>query len=216
MWRRDWIVVNITTLNLAIPYICRMNSATWQHNSTAPLWIKILSWLTIATTAFFTFHLVILFGFGDQLSPATWITEIYFYVACFFPGFLVLTGSLNRKKKLARVLWIAIALYGICIALNIPNSHEIIEIYHLQFPTSIALLTMLIIYAIHFFQKEKNALDYVKFLWLFCFVYMYVVPKFVPGGHQAGWFLVGMQFIYPVMMTAGLIQFYRKPKPLNI
>lgn len=202
----------MATLNLPIPYIYGMKNESWAHFSTAPVWIRIFSILTAATTVFYAFHLVILFAFEAQVSPANWINEIYFYIACVFPVFLLLIGTLSRNKKLARIAWPAALMFGICIALNIPNSMELINIYHLQFPASLGLLIALTVYIIYFIRKKKNVLDVIKLIWLFSFAYFYIVPKFISGGHQAGWFLVAMQFIYPVMMTYGLIQFFRTPK----
>ncbi len=202
----------MATLNLPIPYIYCVKKANLRHYSSAPLWMKLLSFVVTIATLFFTFHLVMDLAFSDKFEAAMWVKEVHFYIACFVPGFLLLTSTFNDRKNLNRVVWSASILYAICIALNIPNSHEVIEIYHLQFPTSIALLVMLTAAIIHFVKKQKNVFDVIKLLWLFSFTYMYVVPKFVSKYHQAGWFLIAMQFLFPVVMAIGLIQFYRKPK----
>jgi hypothetical protein len=189
-----------------------VKNAGLRHYSTSPVWMKILSFLTAATTLFYAFHLFMDFVLKDQFEAAMWVREVHFYIACFFPGFLLLTSTIGENKVRARVMWAAAGLYAVCIALNIPNSHEVIEIYHLQYPTSIALLIMLTVAIIHFVKKKKNMTDVIKLAWLFSFTYMYVVPRFVPTKHQAGWFVIAMQVIYPIMMTIGLIQYYRKPK----
>lgn len=206
----------MTTLNLGIPYIYAVKNGNLQHFSTAPMWMKILSIITSIATLFYAFHLVIKMGFDDQVVRSVWVDEVHFYIACFFPGFLLLSGTFPERKRLNRVAWMASLVYAVCLGLNIPNSHELIEIYHLQYPTSIALLTMLTVAVIHFVKKQRNVSDVLKLLWLFSFTYLYVVPKFVPKYHQAGWFLVAMQCLFPVVMAIGLIQFYRNPKKANV
>lgn len=193
-------------------YIYCVKKENLRHYSTAPLWMKLFSYVTTLTTAFYAFHLFMDFALGDRFQASRWVKEVHFYIACFFPVFLLLTSTFNERKNLNRVAWIASCLFAVCIALNIPNSLELIEIYHLQYPTSIALITMVTVAIIHFVKKKKNVTDVIKLIWLFSLMYAYVVPNFVTKYHQAGWFIIAMQFIYPVMMTIALVQFYRKPK----
>ncbi len=193
-------------------YIYCVKKENLQHFSTSPLWMKAFSFLTAIATLFYAFHLVMDFALADKFEAARWVKEVHFYIAIYFPGFLLLTSTFNTRKSLHRAAWIAAIVFGVCIGLNIPNSYEIVDIYHLQYPTSLALLALLTVAIIHFVKKQKNSTDVIKLLWLFCLVYSYVVPNFVTKYHQAGWFILAMQFVFPVMMTIGLVQFFRKPK----
>jgi|GEM_PF-1432209 hypothetical protein len=202
----------MTTSAPAIPYIYCVKKENLQHYSTSPVWMKILAFLTAITTAFYAFHLIMDLFFSDQFEAARWVKEIYFYIGIFFPGFLILTGTFHENKVRNRIVWCAALVFGGCILLNIPNSLEIIDIYHLQYPTGLALLTLLVVAIIHFVKKQKNAVDVLKLLWLFSLTYTYIVPNVVVKYHQAGWFLLAMQVLYPIMMTTALIQFFNKPK----
>jgi len=191
-----------------------MNTANWQHNSTAPLWMKILSVIIALAVLFFVVHTAILFSWGDDQSfyIAPWTQEIYFNIWVAAPLFFFLTGH-SIRSKLSKLLIVFLTLFGVCYLLNIGNNYEWVDIPHLQFPMSAALLGILITWTITVFRRKKTVFDVLKFLWLFGFVYSFIVPKFVPGGHEAGNFLLASMFIFPFMMTVGLVQFYRKPKP---
>ena len=75
------------------------------------------------------------------------------------------------------------------------------------------LLGILITWIVIVVARKKAIPDGLKFLWLLGFIYAYVVPRFVPGGHEAGNFLLGSMFVFPFMMALGLVQFYQQPKP---
>jgi hypothetical protein len=203
------------TLHFANPYIYNVKNTNLRSYATAPLWLKLFSFLTAATTLFYAFHLVMQFLFDDHVQRSIWLDEIHFYIPCFFPVFLLITSTFNERRNLNRVVWIASIVYALCLLINIPNAYDIISVYHLQYPTSVALLVMLTAAIIHFVKKRKNAVDVLKLVWLFCLVYGYAVPNFITKYHQAGWFLIGMQFLFPVMMTIALVQFFQKPKPTD-
>ena len=174
--------------------------------------MKLFSFLTALTTVFYAFHLVMDFYFSDRFEAAIWVKELHFNIALFFPVFLLLTSTIGERRNLNIVAWSAGILFATCTLLNIGNRYELYDIYHLQYPTGLALLTLLAVAIVHFVKKQKHVSDLLKLLWLFCLVYAFVVPNVVTKYHQAGWFIIAMQFLYPIMMAAGLLKYYQKPK----
>jgi hypothetical protein len=204
----------MTTSELAIPYIYPMNTANWQKNFTAPIGIKILAVIAALATAFFVFHTAMMFAYDEEITRGTfyiaaWTQEIYFNIWVAAPVVLFLIGK-SMQSKQSKLLIVFTALFAVCYLLNIGNTYEWIDIPHLQFPMSAALLGILITWIITVIKRKKTVLDALKFLWLFGFVYSFIVPRFVPGGHEAGNFLLGSMFVFPFMMTLGLLQFYRR------
>lgn len=149
---------------------------------------------------------------NETFTVATWVQELYFNIWVVLPICLLVTGKSLQNNKLNKLLLAFSALFAICYLLNIGNTYEWVDIPHLQFPTSVALLGILVTWIIIVSQRKKSILDALKFLWLFGMIYSFIVPRFVPGGHEAGNFLLGSMLVFPFMMILGFIQFFQKPK----
>lgn len=198
-------------------YIYAVKSGHWQHHSTAPIWLRVLSYLTAAAVLFFLFHTLMLFVYSTEIDNgdfyiAAWTQEIYFNVWVAAPLFLALCGRSFGTERIGKMLLIFTVLFGIFYLVNIGNTYEWLDIAHLQYPMSALLLCILITWSIIAARRKKTVLDGLKFVWLFGFIYAFIVPRFVPSGHQAGNFLLASMFIFPFMMTLGFVQFFRKPK----
>lgn len=159
-----------------------------------------------------------MFIYSKQIDAGTfyvapWTQELYFNVWVAAPLFLALTGKSFAAGRTGKTVLAFTVLFGILYIVNIGNTYEWLDIAHLQYPMSILLLGILITWSLIVARRKNTILDALKFLWLFGFIYAYVVPRFVPGGHEAGNFLLGSMFVFPFMMTLGLVLFYRKPKP---
>lgn len=199
------------------PYICPVNTANWQHHSTAPIFIRLLSYVSVIALGFFLFHTTIMFVYDAEINSgkfevATWTQELYFNIWVALPLFLLVCGQSLQNKKLNKLLLVFTGLFAVCYLLNIGNAYEWVDIAHLQFPMSIALLGIFTIWIIAVLKRKKTILDILKLLWLFGLIYSFVVPRFVPSGHEAGNFLLGSMLVFPFMMTIGFIHFFRKPK----
>lgn len=186
-----------------------MSDNNWSHYKTAPLLLRIFSWITIAGTLFFMFHSVILIVYSDTLEPQAWVQEIYFNLFTALPIFLLFTGTLITEKKYRWPLWVFLGVFIIGHIINIFNTYELADIGGLQYPMSVALLGLFVTYVIHFIRKRKSVLDFLKISWFASLMWVYVAPRFIQSGHRAGWFLIAAECIFPVMMIVGLIQFYR-------
>lgn len=196
-----------------------MTAKNRRHFSTAPLIIKILSLFTAAGTLFFVFHTIIQFIFEKEIESgtyyiATWTQELYLNLWMALPLFLALIGTTIHDRRVNKWLIAFVIVFGICHLLNIGNTQDWVDIPHLQFPQSIALIGINIVWIIHITKKKKSALDILKFIWLFGLTYSFVVPRFIPGStmHQAGNFFLASMFVFPLMMILGLVLFIKKPK----
>lgn len=149
---------------------------------------------------------------NGKFSVATWTQELYFNIWVALPLFLFICGKSLQDNKLNKLLLVFTGLFGVCYLLNIGNAYEWVDIPHLQFPMSIALLGILTTWLLAVRKRKKSVLDLLKLLWLFGLIYSFVVPRFVPSGHEAGNFLLGSMFVFPFMMTLGFVQFFYSPK----
>jgi hypothetical protein len=188
-----------------------MNSGNWQHSSTAPFFVKLLAYVSLIALGFFLVHTLVMFN--GSFNAAVWTQELYFNIWVALPLFLFITGKSVLQKPQGKILIVLALLFGICYLLNVGNTYEWVDIRHLQYPMSILLLGILITWITAVLKRKKTMLDGLKFLWLFGFIYSYIVPRFVPSGHEAGNFLLGSMFVFPFMMALGFVQFFRKPKP---
>lgn len=185
-----------------------MTHNPWGNYKHSPTSIKILGWLCIPAVLFFIAHTIIQFVYADDIIFSPWIGELYTMIWLATPLFLYLTGSMIGNKKMRITTNVFLVLYGSCFLLNLGNAYEWVDIPHLQYPMSIALLGILTLWIIHVIRREKNILDLFKFIWLFGLTYSFIVPKFVPHKHEAGNFYFASIFIFPVMMIIGLYYFF--------
>ncbi|MCK6640888.1 MAG: hypothetical protein L6Q81_12475 [Bacteroidia bacterium] len=192
-----------------------MNNAALRHHATAPLWYRLIAYIAVAGTLFYIFHTVILFIFSATLEPAVWVQELYFNIFVGMPVFLFARGEMISRKsyKYPSLIFMGIAILG--YGANFLNAYEVIDVSGLQWPTSFALLGLLITYLIHFITKKKSLTDYLKLAWFACIFWVFIAKRFVPHGGYAGWFLIAAQVIYPFMMIAGLLHFFKSPKNEN-
>jgi hypothetical protein len=185
-----------------------MTHAPWGNYRTAPLLIKLFGWLCIPATLFFVVHTIIQFIYSDTIIYAVWIDELYHVLWNALPVFLYLSGSMIADKKLRITTNVFIVLYGSFSLLNFGNAYEWVDIPHLQYPQTIALIGLLTTWLIHLFRRKKHILDLFKFIWLFGLTYVFAVPRFVQSGHEAGNFYFASLFAFPVMMGIGLYLFF--------
>lgn len=192
-----------------------MNNAALRHHATAPLWYRLIAYIAVAGTLFYIFHTIILFIFSATVEPAVWVQELYFNIFVGMPLFLFAQGEMISRKsyKYPALIFMGIAILG--YAANFLNAYEFIDVSGLQWPTSIALLGLLITYLIHFSTKKKTLNDVLKLAWFVCIFWVFIAKRFVPHGGYAGWFLIAAQLIYPVMMITGLYKFFQSPKSQN-
>jgi hypothetical protein len=201
-------------------YIYSVNTGAWQHHSSAPLAVKLLVYISFTALLFFLFHAAMMFTHDEEInngtySVATWVQELYFNIWVTLPAVLLVTGKSLQDKKRSKLLLAFCALFAVCHLLNIGNTYEWVDIRHLQYPSSIALLGILITWIIIVSKRRKTILDALKLLWLFGMIYSFIVPRFVPGGHEAGNFLVGSMLVFPFMMAVGFVNFFRKPNTVG-
>lgn len=129
-----------------------MTHNPWGNNKNAPLAVKILAWLCIPITLFFLAHTIIRFAFSSSLNYEIWIDEIYLGLWVVAPIFLYLTGSLISEKRLRIITNCALLLFGSCYLLNLANLYEWVDIPHLQYPMSVALITILVVWFKHLYR----------------------------------------------------------------
>jgi hypothetical protein len=192
-----------------------MNNAALRHHATSPFWYRLLAYFAVAGTLFYIFHTIILFIFSATIEPEVWVQELYFNIFLGLPLFLFARGEMISRKsyRLPALIFMGISLLG--YGANFLNAYEIIDVSGLQWPTSFALLGLFITYFIHFISKKKNIADYLKLVWFACIFWVFIAKRFVPHGGYAGWFLIAAQFIFPVMMIAGLFQYFKSPNSKN-
>lgn len=186
-----------------------MNQGNWQNFRTAPLALKLFSFLAVLGTVFFVFHSIILIVYSKTIEPQAWVQEVYFNIFTGIPIFLLFTGTMITEKRYRIALWTFLGIFILGHIINIFNTYEWIDIGGLQYPMSVALLSLFVTYCIHFFRKKKGILDIFKIIWFACLMWVYIAPRFIQSGHKAGWFLIAAQCIFPILMTIGLFQFYR-------
>lgn len=196
-----------------------MNSGNWQHHSSAPLWVKLFSYISVAALLFFVLHTAILFIYageidGGKFNVETWTQELYLNIWAVLPVFLFVTGKSLQQKPEGRTLLICAALFAALYLLNFGNTYEWLDIPHLQYPMTLLLLIILGVWIAAVAKRKKTISDALKFIWLFGFVYSFAVPRFVPSGHEAGNFMLASMFIFPFMMAVGFVHFFRKPKTI--
>lgn len=194
-----------------------MTANSWRHFSTAPLIIKFLSFITAVGTLFFIFHTAVQFIYEKEIDSgtyyiATWTQELYLNLWMALPLFLAIIGTTIHDKRVNKWLIVFVCIFGIGHLLNIGNAQEWVDIPHLQYPQSIALIGILTVWIIHITKKKKSIPDILKFIWLFGLTYSFVIPRFVPSGHEAGNFFLASMFVFPIMMIYGLVLFFKKPK----
>src|SRR3989338_6176201 len=168
-----------------------MNTKPWGHFHTAPLAIKALSVLCVFGTLFFIFHTIAQFIYEKEIAAGTfyiapWTQELYLNLWVALPVFLVLTGTAIRNPRVKKPIVVFVLLFGVCYVLNIGNVYEWVDIPHLQYPQSVALIGMLVCWIINITKKKKSALDILKFICLFGLSYAFIVPRFVRSGHELG------------------------------
>lgn len=192
-----------------------MNLNSWRNYRTAPLSIKLLAWLCIPATLFFIFHTFVQFAYETEINEGrlaidTWVYELYHFIWWALPFFLFITGTMIAHKKLRILAAISGILFASCYFMNLGNAYEYVDIPHLQYPQSIALLGLFTTWMIHLLRRKKHFSDIFKFIWLFGLCYSFIVPRFVRSGHESGNFYLASLFVFPVMMTIGLIYFSNK------
>jgi hypothetical protein len=181
----------------------------WQHYATAPVWLKILSWICLVSTGFVSFHSIMLWG---DYQPENWVQEIYFNLLCGLPLFVFTIGSMIQNKKFRWPLLVFGGVFGGGYLLNIFNKWYELEISHLQWVGGISLLGWFVSYCIHLVKKNKKAYDIVHFIWFASISWSYIAQRFVPGGGKAGYFLLTSMILFPVIMVWGFIRFFKEPK----
>jgi hypothetical protein len=185
----------------------------WRHYSTSPLFLKILSWLTVLGCGFVIFHFYMLW---TDYEPQRWVQELYFNLLCGLPFFLFLTGTLIHDKKLRVLTGIFFGVFTICYFLNVLNAWDYLAIGGLQWPLGVSLLGLFIVYLVHFSRKKIMLLEIVKLLWFISISYSFLAQRFIPGGGKAGYFLLASMFLFPLMMALGFWKYFRKPVEVNL
>lgn len=185
-----------------------MTHNPWGNNKHAPVAIKALAWFSVLATIFVVAHSIIQFVFADDVAFEPWIGELYFALWQATPVFLYLTGSMIAEKKLRITANIFMVFYATYYLVNIGNAYEWVDIPHLQYPASAALIGLLVTWFIHFFRRKKEINDFFKFVWLFGLVYFFAVPRFVQSDHEGGNFYLASLAAFPIMMSIGLYKFF--------
>lgn len=194
-----------------------MTAKSWDKFHTAPILIKILSVLSAIGTLFFLFHTIAQFIYEKEINAGTfyiapWTQELYLNLWVALPLFFVITGTAVRNNRIKKPLIAFVILFGVCYLLNFGNTYDWVDIPHLQYPQSVALIGINVTWIMHIAKKKKSVLDILKFIWLFGLTYAFVIPRFIRSGHESGNFFLVSMFVFPAMMILGLFYFFKKQK----
>jgi hypothetical protein len=179
---------------------------------TSPLPLKITAWLSLIACGFVIFHTAMLW---TNFNPQRWVQEVYFNLLCGLPFFLFLTGTLIHDRRLRIPTALFFTVFFIAYVVNIFNAWEVVSVGRLQYVLGVALLGLFVTYCIHFFRKQKDALEYIKMAWFICISYSFLAQRFVPGGGKAGYFLLGSMILFPILMGAGFVKYFRRNKAVS-
>ncbi len=192
------------------------------HYSNTSLLFKILGITSILVLAFVIFHVILAML---DLYPVPWLREIHFILQNgFLPFFLFLTGTFIHNKKLRIPLLIFFPLFFIAYLLKTLDFWGYVDIQPIRLSIfggiyfSIikwvlcpALLGLMITYTIHFFAKRKKfLLDYIKVIWFLAIGYV-TLSIYFPIGFRTMYLYEITVWILILLMTLGLINFFRKP-----
>jgi hypothetical protein len=201
-----------------------MPNAPTQSYHTAPLFYKILAWLTLVALGFVAFHFV-MEELMDKLA-ANWVREIYMTLLFGLPFFLFLAGSTIRDRIARPLVLLALAGLFAGYAIKQLDFFDIADLPSTSTVIAISAGGLAVIYLVYFIFKMKrkwreNAsgsrnellLDLLKLSWLIA-----ICTAFVGVHVQWGKFLHPLRalqvsiFIFPLLMAFGLYVFFRKPR----
>ncbi len=187
-----------------------MPNAPTQSYHTAPLFYKILAWLTLVGLGFVAFHF-----FMVELADNTaenWVREIYMTLLFGLPFFLFLTGSSLHDRKLRIPVLFFFAVFVAGYIMTQLNFYGIIDVNYVNYWMVPALGGLLLSYMVHFVLKKKiTLLDVLKFAWLIAVCWAYGGAR-VPWGKYAYQAFMVSICIFPLLMGTGLFVFFRKPR----
>lgn len=174
----------------------------------ASLLFKILAVASILVLLFVVVHMVM--GYFE-IYPVPWLREVHFILQNGLPLFLFLTGSFIANKKLRIPLLIFFPVFIIGYTMKTLDFWGVIDVHGIKWIICPALLGLLITYVIHFFAKEpKRILDYLKIIWFLCISYV-LFSIYFPIGFRTIYFFEASTWILILLMTLGLIHYFRKP-----
>ena len=178
------------------------------HFSNSSLLFKILAIGCIPVLGFVVVHIVL--GFFE-LYPVSWLREIHFILQNGLPFFLFLTGSFIANKKLRIPLLVFFPAFFIGYAIKTLDFWGFIDVRGVKWIICPALLGLMITYTIHFFAKvNKQILDYIKIIWFLIIGYV-LLSVYFPIGFKTIYLFETSSYILVLLMTLGLINFFRKP-----
>ncbi|CAN5406986.1 hypothetical protein BH09BAC5_BH09BAC5_14780 [soil metagenome] len=183
---------------------------TNQQNTTysnSSLLFKILAIACIPAMAFTILNYVLVEFM--ELTPKSWILELNLILQNGLPFFLFMTGSFIHNKKLRIPLLIFFPIFFIGYTLKTLDFYGFVDL-HTKWIIVPSLVGLMITYIIHFFSKSKKLLlDFLKLAWFIMIGYT-LLSLYFHIGYKVVYIFEASFFVMLIIMTIGLIKFFRK------